>query len=56
MSIIKFDDLVQIGEVREKILSLIHTTDIPEYIIEEMLEPVEKILIEEGVNLKETNY
>jgi len=53
MNKIKIEDLKQVSEIHEKILGLIHTTDLSETLIEEMLAPVEKILTDNGVNLKE---
>lgn len=53
---LEFKDLVEIGQVRNKIISLIHTTEIPEVLIEEMLIPIEKILTDNGVKLNEDDY
>ena len=52
----KIEDLQKVSEIREKILILIHTTDIHEDIIEHLLEPFENLLIYNGVNLQETDY
>lgn len=51
----KVEDLKKISEIREKILILIHSTDISENLIEDMLYPIEKILTDNGVNLKEVD-
>lgn len=53
MDRLKIEDLKQVSEIHEKILGLIHSTDLGETLIEEMLAPVEKILTDNGVNLKE---
>ncbi len=50
---LKFEDLKKVGEIRDNILTLLRTTDIGDTLVEEMLSPVEKILTDNGVNLKE---
>jgi len=56
MEELKIEDLKQVSEIHERILRLIHTTDLGETLIEEMLAPVEKILTDNGVNLKECDF
>ncbi len=53
MEKLKIEDLKQVGDIREKILALIHATDIGETLIEQMLLPFEKILSDNGFNLNE---
>ena len=53
MSNEKIEDLHKVMEIRDKILSLIIGTDLGETLIESMLEPVEKILMDNGVNIHE---
>lgn len=53
---LRFKDLKKVGEVHELLERLICTTEIPEDIIEFMLYPIKKVLIENGVNLQETDY
>jgi hypothetical protein len=53
MEKLKIEDLKQVSEIHEKILGLIHNTGLSETLIEEMLAPVEKILTDNGVSLKE---
>ena len=53
---IKIEDLKQISELRERVLMLIHNTELNEKIIQEMLSPIEKILTENGVNWTEYNF
>lgn len=52
-SALNIDDLMRIGEIRDSILRLVRTTDIGETLIEEMLKPIEKILTDNHVNLKD---
>ena len=52
----KIDDLKKVSTIRDNILDLIHSTELGETLIEQMLEPVEKILTDNGVNLKECDY
>jgi hypothetical protein len=53
MDKLKIEDLKQVSEIHEKILGIIYSTDLSETLIEEMLAPAEKILTDNGVNLKE---
>lgn len=53
MNDIKIEDLMKVNDIRERILSLIHTTDLGEDIIELMLLPIENVLKNNGVNLSD---
>ena len=53
---IKIEDLRRIMELRERVLMLIHITELNENIIEEILWPIEKILTENGINLIEYDF
>ena len=44
---------MKVNDIRERILSLIHTTDLGEDIIELMLLPIENVLKNNGVNLSD---
>ena len=48
-------DLIKISEIHDKALELIHSTDLNEDIIEMILKPLEDVLKENGINLKEND-
>ena len=49
-------DLIKVSESREKILMLIHSTDLHEDIIEYLLKPFEELLKYNGVNISEQDF
>lgn len=50
------EDLQKVSECHDKVLSLIHGSNLHEDLIEYLLNPFEKILQHNGVNLQETEY
>lgn len=53
---LEHEELLKVSNLRNKVLELINSTDIHEDLIELMLEPFEKILTHNGINLQETDY
>ena len=49
-------DLIKVSEAREKILILIHSTDLHEDIIEYLLKPFEELLKYNGFNISEQDF
>lgn len=50
------DDLKKVSECHDKVLDLIHRSELHEELIEYLLNPFEKLLEHNGVNLQETDY